>query len=90
MAQPPRSAFGRRLARFRALASFHVVALAQFLCPSAAADPASRIDPPTWTTRAYQDQLQAPAGKAAAAGAGQEVNREGRQTQQVRMDGDAP
>jgi hypothetical protein len=89
MGQRPQSRFGRRLARFRALASFHVVALAQFLCPSAAADPASRIDPPAWTSRAYREETQSQGGKAAAAEPGRQSQQEGRGTQEAHADQDA-
>lgn len=49
----------KRWTRFRALVSFHLVATAQFLCPAAAADPASKIDPPAWSYRHSQEELQA-------------------------------
>ncbi len=36
-----------------------LVAMAQFLSPSAAADPASKIDPPAWSYRHTQQEIQA-------------------------------
>ena len=47
-----------RLARFRALIGFYLVAMAQFLSPAAAADPASKIDPPSWSHTHSQQELQ--------------------------------
>lgn len=49
----------RRLARFRTLVSFFLVGAAQQLSPAAAADPASRIDPPAWSQQHTRDELQA-------------------------------
>lgn len=46
------------IARLRSLASFMLVAMAQFLSPSAAADPASKIDPPAWSYRHSQQEIQ--------------------------------
>jgi hypothetical protein len=43
----------------RGLASFHLVAFVQFLSPAAAADPASRINPPEWSHRHSREELQA-------------------------------
>jgi hypothetical protein len=56
----------RRVARFRALVSFCLVATAQFLSPAAAADPASKIDPPTWSYRHSTEEIQAYGARAAA------------------------
>jgi len=56
----------RRVARFRALVSFCLVAAAQFLSPAAAADPASKIDPPVWSYRHSQEEIKAYGARAAA------------------------
>jgi hypothetical protein len=56
----------RRLARLRSLISFFLVAAAQFLSPAAAADPASKIDPPAWSHRHSKEELQAYGTRAAA------------------------
>jgi hypothetical protein len=48
----------RRLALLRALISYHLVAVAQMLCPASAADPSSRIDPPAWSQNHTQQELQ--------------------------------
>lgn len=42
----------------RALVCYHLVAFAQMLSPAAAADPASRIDPPAWSYVHSQQELQ--------------------------------
>jgi hypothetical protein len=47
-----------RLARYRALLGFYLVAMAQFLSPAAAADPASKIDPPAWSHTHSEQELQ--------------------------------
>jgi len=49
----------RRLAFFRAFVSFYLVAVAQLLSPAAAADPASKIDPPSWSYKHSQEEVQA-------------------------------
>ncbi len=49
----------RRLAHLRAFVSFALVAAAQFLSPAAAADPASKIDPPAWSYRHTKEEIQA-------------------------------
>jgi hypothetical protein len=56
----------RRLARLRASVSFVIVAMAQFVSPAAAADPASKIDPPSWSHRHSKEELQAYGARAAA------------------------
>lgn len=56
----------RRLARSRAFVSFLLVATAQFLSPAAAADPASKIDPPAWSHRHSKEELQAYGARATA------------------------
>jgi len=61
---PP--AIKRRVARFRVLVSFCLVATAQFLSPAAAADPASKIDPPAWSYRHFREEIQAYGARAAA------------------------
>ena len=48
----------QRLAFVRALVCYHFVAFAQMLSPAAAADPASRIDPPAWSYVHSQQELQ--------------------------------
>lgn len=57
----------RRLRRFRAGLSFLIVAMAQFLSPAAAADPASRIDPPAWSHRHSRQEIQAYGARIARA-----------------------
>jgi hypothetical protein len=47
------------MARMRAYIAFSFVAIAQLMCPAAAADPASKIDPPAWSYKHTQDELQA-------------------------------
>jgi hypothetical protein len=56
----------RRLTRFRAFVPFLLVATAQFLSPAAAADPASKIDPPAWSHRHSKAELQAYGARATA------------------------
>ena len=56
----------RRLARCRAALSFYLVATAQFLSPAAAADPASKIDPPAWAHTHTQKEIQAFGTRATA------------------------
>jgi len=53
------SALQRRVLRLRSFASFLLVAMAQYLSPAAAADPASKIDPPAWSHRHSQQEIQA-------------------------------
>ena len=60
------TALKRRIARFRAFVSFFFVAGAQFLSPTAAADPASKIDPPAWSHRHTREEIQAYGARAAA------------------------
>ncbi|MBL9208518.1 MAG: hypothetical protein JNN01_25775 [Opitutaceae bacterium] len=48
----------RRISLLRALICYHLVAFAQMLSPAAAADPASRIDPPAWSHAHSQQELQ--------------------------------
>jgi hypothetical protein len=59
-------ALRRRLARFRAFVSFFLVAAAQFLSPAAAADPASKIDPPTWSRQHSKEEMEAYGARASA------------------------
>lgn len=59
-------ALTRRLARYRAAVSFFLVAAAQFLSPAAAADPASKINPPAWSHRHSKEELQAYGARATA------------------------
>lgn len=59
------TALQRRLARYRAALSFLIVAAAQFLSPAAAADPASKIDPPAWSHRHSPAEIQAYKARAA-------------------------
>ena len=56
----------RQLSRFRAFVSFFLVAAAQFLSPAAAADPASKIDPPAWSHRHSKQEVQAYGARATA------------------------
>jgi hypothetical protein len=56
----------RRVIRLRAISSFFLVAGAQFLSPAAAADPSSKIDPPAWSHRHTQEEIQAYGARAAA------------------------
>lgn len=56
----------RRLARLRGFVSFLLVAFAQCLCPAAAADPASKIDPPAWSHRHSREEIHAYATRAVA------------------------
>jgi hypothetical protein len=59
-------ALTKRVARFRAFLSFFLVAAAQFMSPAAAADPASKIDPPAWSHRHSKEELQSYGARAAA------------------------
>lgn len=59
-------ALRKQLSRIRALVSFLLVAVAQLLSPAAAADPASKIDPPTWSHRHSKEEIQAYGARAAA------------------------
>ena len=56
----------RRLSRLRTYGSFLLVAGAQFLSPAAAADPASKIDPPAWSHHDSKEELQAYGARATA------------------------
>ena len=56
----------KRLLRLWAFVSFFLVAAAQFMSPAAAADPASKIDPPTWSHRHSKEELQAYGARATA------------------------
>jgi hypothetical protein len=56
----------KRLLRLRAFVSFFLVAAAQFMSPAAAADPASKIDPPAWSHRHSKEELQAYGARATA------------------------
>jgi len=58
------NSFRRKLTAFRAGLSFAIVAFAQFLSPAAAAEPASRIDPPAWSYRHTQEEVQAYGARA--------------------------
>ncbi len=60
------SALKRRLVRLRSFVSFVLVAMAQYLSPAAAADPASKIDPPAWSHRHSQQEIQAYGARAQA------------------------
>jgi len=51
--------FKRRLNYYKAYLAYFTVATAQFLCPSAAADPASKISPPEWSYREVQEEIKA-------------------------------
>jgi hypothetical protein len=55
-----------KVVRLRAVVSFFLVAAAQFLSPAAAADPASKIDPPAWSHRHSREEVQAYGARAAA------------------------
>ena len=55
-----------RLSCYRAILSYYLVAMAQFLSPAAAADPAAKIDPPAWSHRHSKEELQAYGARAAA------------------------
>lgn len=57
---------GWRLAHYGALIGVHLVAMAQFWSPAAAADPASRIDPPAWSHTHSRSELQAYGQRAQA------------------------
>lgn len=59
-------ALSRSLSRLRIFVSFFLVAAAQFLSPAAAADPASKIDPPAWSHRHSKEELQAYGARAPA------------------------
>ena len=50
--------FKIRISCYRAILSYYIVAMAQFLSPAAAADPASKIDPPVWSYRHTQEEIQ--------------------------------
>lgn len=67
-------ALQKRLTRFRAFVSFFLVASAQFLSPAAAADPASKIDPPAWSHRHSREEIQAYGARAAAQEPEKKVN----------------
>lgn len=56
----------QKLSRLRAFLSFFLVAAAQFLSPAAAADPASKIDPPAWSHRHSHAEILAYGARAAA------------------------
>ena len=43
-----------------------LVSVAQFLSPAAAADPASKIDPPAWSHRHSKEEIQAYGARASA------------------------
>jgi len=68
------AALRRRLARFRAFVSFFLVAGAQFLSPAAAADPASKIDPPAWARQHSKEEMQAYGARASAQEPGRKIN----------------
>lgn len=70
----------RWLVRLRAFLSFLLVAAAQFLTPAAAADPASKIDPPAWSHRHSKEELQAYGARAAAQEPEQKCNQVIRET----------
>lgn len=55
-----------RLRCYRAILSYYIVAMAQFLSPAAAADPASKINPPEWSYRHTQEEMQSYATSAIA------------------------
>jgi len=59
-------ALRRRLARYRAFVSFFLIASAQFLSPAAAADPASKIDPPAWARQHSKEEMQAYGARGSA------------------------
>lgn len=50
----------------RSFVSFVLVAVAQLMSPAAAADPASKIDPPAWAHRHSREEIQAYRSRAAA------------------------
>jgi hypothetical protein len=56
----------KRLRHLRAYVSYFLIAAAQFLSPAAAADPASKIDPPAWSCRHTREQIQAFGGRVLA------------------------
>ena len=64
-----------RVARLRAFMTYSLVAMAQFLSPAAAADPASKIDPPAWSYKHSQEELQAYGKRAQAQEADQKMSR---------------
>jgi hypothetical protein len=49
----------RRFTYLRAFVSFNLVAAVQLMNPAAAADPASKIDPPHWSHTHSQEEVQA-------------------------------
>jgi hypothetical protein len=55
-----------RISCYRAILSYYIVAMAQFLSPAAAADPASKIDPPVWSYRHTQEEIQSYGARIAA------------------------
>jgi hypothetical protein len=59
-------AFKIRISCYRAILSYYIVAMAQFLSPAAAADPASKIDPPVWSYRHTQEEIQSYGARVAA------------------------
>ena len=60
------SAVRIRISCYRAILSYYIVAMAQFLSPAAAADPASKIDPPEWSYRHTQEEIQSYGARVAA------------------------
>ncbi len=54
--------FQQRVRRLRSLFSFSLIAAVQLMIPSAAADPACKIDPPGWSHQHSQQEVQSYAG----------------------------
>lgn len=48
-----------RIRWLRGMMIYAIIATAQLLCPAAAADPASKIDPPAWSYKHSQEEVQA-------------------------------
>ena len=51
--------FKKKIAWLRCFATFSVVAAAQLLFPIAAADKASKIDPPAWSHKHSREEVRA-------------------------------
>jgi hypothetical protein len=49
----------RKIRHVRAVFTLTVIAAVQLMSPSAAADPASKIDPPAWSYRHSQQEVEA-------------------------------
>ena len=75
----------RHVSRLRGFVSFSLVAAAQFLSPAAAADPASKIDPPAWSHRHSREEIQAYGARAAAQEPEKKSSRSMKETRLRRM-----